>query len=106
MKFTVNRKRWARGGKGGDPELRNRSKNQCCLGFCARQLGYKAHEIQAHDLPTMVDASYNRSLCLPLYRLQRHAALINDDAVLKDPERERLLKGLFRSYGHTIRFEG
>ncbi len=114
-KFTVRRKKWARGGKNGRAELLNSDGNMCCLGFAACQVSRKTHEQllncgkpsevylrksfltdEYRPEPNWVDVSNNK--------LTQKAITINDSVKITDETREKRLKALFRKYGIIIKF--
>lgn len=110
MKFIVSRKRWATGRDAG--KLMHGDRKMCCLGFCMRQLGAKAKDIQGLAMPSDLnwpeETPFTKMVNLPWddgdTELSEKASNINDDPELTNPEREKRLRKLFKEYGHTIVF--
>lgn len=115
--FTIIEKKWARGGKNGDPQLRNEQGNKCCLGFLATKCGFQrlSHAAMPCDLSDA--ASMNgrpHPVSTVLSRLKglvrgKHKAMstelaskiqtINDKANIDDDERKQRLATLFAQIG-------
>lgn len=113
MKYTVNRKMWGRGGKGGHSSLRNNRGKQCCLGFVGRQCGIPIFHLKNEPLPSevlseeqckkwpkwFINSSTKRST-QDVYK----AAALNDSKDITDKVREAKLKKLFAKHGDRIVF--
>lgn len=131
MKVKVSRRKWARGnmGRNGSALLIEEGPakgKMCCLGFACVQLGIRKNTIQGRGMPQSIivtpepesyyggTAASDKELAIlkksPLVRgrynsaLASKAASINDHPRLTEPQREKLLKDLFRSKGHSIVF--
>lgn len=112
--FTVDGKRWCRGGKGGYSALLNTQGNMCCLGFYARACGVQAGDICG--VPDPCSLTYS-GIVLPStchkdssehLRTVENMMQINDDTdiwnVADDFVRARKIKSLFKRIGVTVRF--
>ena len=115
-KFTVIREDWFRG-KGGEPSrLLTRKGKMCCLGFCARSLGYRRQSILTRTGPddTVLRTSRNRwpsSLLQkdeggPYWNTELCAGIIsiNDDTSSSDEYKEAKLKKRFEQAGFKVDF--
>lgn len=119
MKFTVYRSKWARGhrtDRHGDKEnlLRGLDRQQCCLGFVARELGCTVKAIESRGVPSsaaLTPEAQDFFLAPEVGVLWdekpwiREAAGINDNWYLSDKEREKQLRELFKANGHQIVFK-
>ena len=119
-RFTIKRSQWLRGTDAG--WLRNKSRKQCCLGFCARELGFSATEIQGLELiSTLFESEDQCNNYLKGYnrRLESDLVSVNDSPLgnevhvntewraylLKtDAQRERIIKRLFKTIGVKVIF--
>jgi hypothetical protein len=112
--ITVDRKKWARGGKNGDACLLNDQGNMCCLGFAARQIsrisrsaladaGMPCDVYMKPSFLTEIDTSSNPNEVQD-NALSRAAANFNDDLKISDKMREYKLTRLFKKHGIKIRF--
>lgn len=113
MKYTVNRKMWARGGRAGYPALRNDAGKQCCLGFVGRQCGIPISHLKNEPLPCNVENHTQRAKWPKWFINQRNgnntkdcilAAATNDKKDITDKVREAKLKKLFAKHGDRIVF--
>lgn len=48
--LTIDRKRWARGGKKGEAALLNDEGNMCCLGFACKKLGVSEEQLAQRSM--------------------------------------------------------
>lgn len=110
MIVRVSRRRWGTG------SLLNRNNNKmCCLGFMCRQAGVPRKSICNLGMPNAL--AYTNSKWGDLLRtlklttkdsqnsaFARRAAIINDNAVMSRPKKEKRLRALFKRYGHKIVF--
>ena len=132
---TIKRDEWARGGKGGNSRLLNEYKNLCCLGFDMRACGLADDEISGEAFPseltelpaegrTWTKNASNRDWTDLITRLPEHledylgdrppgnfkledlATTVNDEMDLPEPDRERLIREIFRVAGRRVRFVG
>jgi hypothetical protein len=124
--LTIERSRWARGGKNGESALLNDDGNMCCLGFACKVLGFKDSTVKNHGVPSdLVNSAGSGSA-------QRHRGLragklvesgsadegwydtapvdkaltINDDNTISDKMREYRLTPILRKLGFKVRFVG
>lgn len=132
--LTINRKRWARGGKNGDAALLNTEGNMCCLGFACKKLGFSVNEINGIGAPcdlmdalqeTKAQAERAAKKLAPLakYRVVMadeygvdvrgeqkastdNAMSINDDTDITDSVRERKLVPVLKRLGFNVKFVG
>ncbi len=119
QKLVIDRKKWARGGKGGDANLLNKSRKMCCLGFHAIQIG-KLKPKDIREITTPEDIN-NISKCSDnfiglinksTYRQHDYRdtvtcdrlTVVNDDALLTDAEREKQIKAHFKSINIRVSF--
>ena len=111
--ITVNRKKWARGGKNGESALLNDEGNMCCLGFACNQISrIPKSKLEGVGMPcdvydkvsflTEINSTFINGIGDNL--LARTAAEINDDLRITDKMREYKLTRLFKSHGYKIRF--
>lgn len=109
-KFTVRRKKWARGRKNGDPALRNDQECMCCLGFALNQIsripmddlngGFMPQDTARHCFLTNKDDDGE----ITDNALAEKASVINDSVKISDSTREKKLKKLFRKHGVIVKF--
>ncbi len=108
--ITVKRSKWARGETGHDSGLLNSIGNRmCCLGFAARQCGYKKDEIKGISTPCMIRNDHrfvgltstsggsNTDLCQELM-------VINDKVGIECATREMRLKSLAKRAKFRFKF--
>lgn len=118
--LTINRKRWARGGKNGEAALLNRESNMCCLGFACRAIGFSKNDIKDEFSPKGL-ANISLSACERLDKLvvsgpdgnvwrnsedTAKAIIINDSGDISDKMREYRLKPILRRLGFDVKFTG
>jgi hypothetical protein len=123
MKFIVERSKWRSGGDNGKHQvgkgftfLENKEGFMCCLGFCAKQLGYR--NIVSLGEPEDIELSSDESNAILDFHNNEHgryysnsilskkAIFINDDDEINQKEREKQLRELFKKHGHQIVFKG
>lgn len=120
-KFTVVRKRWARGVNSG-PLYSQDSQNMCCLGFLARECGanirdgsknsirnlgfiYEAPHVAWPQKLKPVTKTDGEGAYLADSDLASKIIDVNDDDSIGDAKRERELKKLFEKADVEIVFE-
>jgi len=114
-KFTVKRKKWARGGQNGEAALLNRQGCMCCLGFAANQIsripkkqladeGEPCNVYKASSFLTIAERNEDCELDIVNNDLSHKAIVINDDEDISDRLREEKLKKLFRKHGVLVKF--
>lgn len=121
MKFTIERSRWRNSHHGkGQTKLLNKEGYQCCLGFCALQLGTLKHRIlnmgspdsvrkanKTFDLDNILVTSPNGGIFGNGNSiLSIRAIRINDNFGFDLEEKETLLINLFKEFGHELEFVG
>lgn len=131
LKVVVNRKKWARGGEGGNSSLLNTRGNMCCLGFAAMATGkVKRKDIRDRGGPEDLDVDlfYGNKHPLPQLLTRRRSnnktctALIEvndscpendpsdipflDRPILKGSVRESRIKALGKKVGIAFTFKG
>lgn len=119
--FTVDRAKWARGGRGGNPGLLNDAGNMCCLGHISKQCGAKLNTfygmpedlaIDVHSKPYALLKDFLISIDVTARRdfynndLAGKAAIINDSRKTSDKQREAKLTKLFAKAGYKLKFVG
>lgn len=123
--LTIDRKTWARGGRGGQSALLNADGNMCCLGFLGKACGAQDSKLDV-AMPSdtgVTDArvTYWSNLANILWPtelfehhdsghfvssdLERHISDINDDVTIDDAERESKLRPLFKKIGYRLEFK-
>lgn len=107
-RFTIDRRKWARGGKNGDSQLLNYLGNRCCLGFYLKACGVPDENILNMGMPSEV---YDQRLVPRWLRDVDEAgaiAVLNDDDgdefELKEEEREEAVRAAFAAYGVQVKF--
>lgn len=124
MRFTIYRNKWRNSHHGkGQTKLLNKEGYQCCLGFCALQLGVPIHQLlnmgSPNDLLRIHNTfDINRVLTqnIEVNRfsifdnrnnvLSIKAIRINDNSGIALAEKEASLIGLFKEFGHELEFVG
>lgn len=130
IKLTIDRTRWARGGKNGQAALLNTGGTMCCLGFACRALGLEEAEIREEGDPDEVAnrlkgdrAALLQPLCYQADVLDDDgdetrafewrdkagvitAMAVNDDDNLADDDREAKLTPVLASLGFDVEFVG
>lgn len=119
MDFVIDRSKWRCGGDGefklgeGYTELLNWQGYMCCLGQCARQLGYDTDHLLYLPSPSCIPTSirfehdiFSLRSGLTTYNsgLSDAAMRINDNDSFSQKEREDKLTQLFKQSGHSITF--
>lgn len=119
--FTVDVKRWARGGKNGEPALLNEQGSMCCLGFLGEACGVSADSMRIVGEPADIDAEQERELFPPdlmdVHDMDGDGedycttscfgnTLIstNDDHFISDKERMEKIQKEFRTIGIEVNF--
>lgn len=121
MRFTIERSRWRNSHHGkGQTKLLNKEGYQCCLGFCALQLGTPIHRLlnfgspdsvrkidKAFDLDGILVTSPNGGIFGNGNSvLSVRAIRINDNFGIDLEEKETMLIDLFKEFGHELEFVG
>lgn len=118
--LTIDRKRWARGGKNGEAALLNTDGNMCCLGFACKKLGVSEEQLLNKSMPESVVVASTNPLSsaqrknltrlVTTKKINRAAALsaasFNDATDLTESERETKVKELLTDLGFKVRFVG
>ena len=114
--FTILRRRWLRGGRGGDSCLYSESsRRMCCLGIYLRACGFSVGGVKERSMPGDVEATGKR---VPSWMVTRRAnnfirtspsnmklAVMNDNSELSEKKRERKIQELFASQGIKVTFK-
>ncbi len=115
MEFTVQRETWINGlclPAAGKSKLLNGEGFMCCLGHCCLQLGVAKQALLGAATPASLGGR-NLPTLNPFTlgdwgnALSAAAMGKNDSAMCKSiEEKEKALKAVFASYGHTLSFVG
>jgi hypothetical protein len=110
--LIIDRKKWRRGGESHDEEkgltyLLNKEGYMCCLGMRCNQMGISKKELLGktsptrlinYDIPDLLDEKgYNTKFC-------DEAMEINDDSIITEKIREKLLKKHFAAKDIIVEF--
>ena len=125
MKFTIPRNKWRNSHHGkGTTLLLNREGYQCCLGFCAEQLGIEHKTLLNKSNPYSLIAwcnyfDTNRIFVTGVtvdakqgFSMEAHTPLTNRAITINDSDtydlqlKEQLLTKLFEEHGHELEFVG
>ncbi len=108
MKFSINRKKWLRGGRNNKGEgclpyglYKPEEKAGCCLGHVTRQYLHCSWKELKGMFPSTMLRKNN-----PFLAFEYIAANINDMVHMEEKDREKQLIDLFAENGHELRFYG
>ncbi len=112
LKVVVDREKWCRGQKNGNPALVTGSRTMCCLGFVGVACGFTKKEMLLLTSPGQISYSAKNKTwpkgMLNKYdfasTLTNNLVDINDSIMMNDSVRERKLKKTAKEIGIEFQF--
>lgn len=112
IKLTIDRARWACGGKNGEPMLLNRDGNMCCLGFLGAVCGIPLEEMDGRGSPADVRKyadRYPQDIRPDQFADSDFASILmdfNDSPNLPNSGREQSITEMMSSVNVSVEFIG
>ena len=113
--FTIDRSRWLHGERKNSKLYRISDSKMCCLGFCARAVGYNVADIRGKDTPWDLNRSPQESKWPKWFfkgneniqtKVVGKLMKVNDKVGGDNREREREIARTFKKYDIKVNFIG